>query len=125
MLNMPVAIWGVIGYSFIFILLFFAGSNSAGKVRIWSLIFWVAFIFSGHSVILALISTYRIRSYCILCIVSYGVNLALLFYAPLQTLLDRQRGRGDAAVPDFAVKNIWNAISQPQIGEFDEILVIE
>ena len=81
MLNMPVTIWGVIGYSFIFILLFLAGSKSAGKVRIWSLIFWVTLIFSGHSVILALISTYLIRSYCILCIVSYGVNFALLFYA--------------------------------------------
>jgi protein-disulfide isomerase/uncharacterized membrane protein len=81
MLNMPVAIWGVIGYSFILILFFFAGSKSAAKVRIWSLIFWVTLIFSGHSIILALISTYLIRSYCILCIVSYGVNLALLFYA--------------------------------------------
>ncbi len=81
MLNMPVAIWGILGYSFILILLFFAGSKSAAKVRIWSLIFWVTLIFSGHSVILALISTYLIGSYCILCIVSYGVNLALLFYA--------------------------------------------
>lgn len=81
MLNMPVAIWGVIGYSFILILLFLTGSNSADKVRTWSLIFWVMLIFSVHSVILALISTYRIRSYCILCIVSYGVNLAMLFYA--------------------------------------------
>ena len=39
MLNMPVAIWGVIGYAFILILVFFAGSKSAGKVRVWSLIF--------------------------------------------------------------------------------------
>ncbi|MFC1577593.1 vitamin K epoxide reductase family protein [Thermodesulfobacteriota bacterium] len=81
MLNVPVAIWGAIGYSFIFLLLFLAGSKNAGKVRIWSLIFWVTLIFSGHSVILALISSYLIRSYCILCIVSYGVNLGLLFYA--------------------------------------------
>ncbi len=51
--------------------------------------------------------------------------VALLFPTPLQTLLDRQESRDDAAVPDFAVKNIWDAISQPQIGEFDEILVIE
>ena len=81
MLNMPVAIWGVIGYAFILILLFIAGSKNAGKVRIWSLIFWVTLIFSGQSVILAWISSYLIQSYCILCIVSYGVNLALLFYA--------------------------------------------
>ena len=51
--------------------------------------------------------------------------VALLFPTPLQILLDRQKSRGDEAVPDFAIKNIWNAISQPQIGEFDEILVIE
>ena len=81
MLNMPVAIWGVIGYAFILILLFIAGSKSAGKVRIWSLIFWVTLLFSGHSVILAWISSFLIQSYCILCMVSYGVNLALLFYA--------------------------------------------
>jgi protein-disulfide isomerase/uncharacterized membrane protein len=81
MLNVPVAIWGAIGYSFIFLLLFLAGSKNAGKARIWSLIFWATLIFSGHSVILALISSYLIRSYCILCIVSYGVNLGLLFYA--------------------------------------------
>ena len=80
MLNMPLAIWGVIGYTFILILEFIAGSKNAGKERIWSLIFWVTLIFSGHSVILAMISTYHIRSYCILCLVSYGVNLALLFY---------------------------------------------
>ena len=81
MLNMPVAIWGVIGYAFMLILVFIAGSKSAGKVRIWSLIFWITLIFSGHSVILAWISSYFIQSYCILCIISYGVNLALLFYA--------------------------------------------
>ena len=81
MLNLPVAVWGVIGYAFILILVFMAGSKSAGKVRIWSLIFWVTLIFSSHSVILAWISSYLIQSYCVLCIVSYGVNLALLFYA--------------------------------------------
>ncbi len=80
-LSIPLAIWGVIGYAFILILVFITGSKSAAKERIWSLIFWITLIFSGHSVILALISTYHIRSYCILCLVSYGVNFALLFYA--------------------------------------------
>ena len=79
--NLPVAIWGVIGYFLIFLLLFSVGWKNAGKARIWTLIFWVALLFSGCSIILALISTHIIRSYCILCIVSYGVNFALLFYA--------------------------------------------
>ena len=81
MLNIPLAIWGIIGYSFLLFLLWWAAGKRAAKERIWSLIFWVALFFSTHSVILALISTYLIRSYCILCIVSYGVNLALLLYA--------------------------------------------
>jgi protein-disulfide isomerase/uncharacterized membrane protein len=81
MLNMPVAAWGVIGYAFILILVFIAGSKSAGRVRIWSLILWVTLILSGHSIILAWISSYLIHSYCILCIVSYGVNFALLYCA--------------------------------------------
>ncbi len=81
MLDVPVAIWGVIGYIFILILLITAATPSAPEVRIWSLIFWVMLLYGTFSVILALISSYRIRSYCILCIVSYGVNLAILFYA--------------------------------------------
>ncbi len=51
--------------------------------------------------------------------------VAVLFPTPLQTLMDRQKSRKDKTVPAFAVKRIWDTISQPQIGEFDEILVIE
>ena len=80
-LNLPVAVWGVMGYVFVLLLLYFAGSKEAHKTRIWSLIFWVSFVFSCTSVILALISTHLIRSYCIMCIATYAVNLALVFYA--------------------------------------------
>jgi len=80
-LNMPVAVWGVLAYAFIFILVIFAGSKNADDERIWSLIFWTTLFYSLYSVILALISTYLIGSYCIMCIVTYGVNFALLFYA--------------------------------------------
>jgi protein-disulfide isomerase/uncharacterized membrane protein len=80
-LNMPVAVWGILAYAVIFILVTFAGSKSADNERIWSLIFWAALFYSLYSVLLALISTYVIGSYCIMCIVTYGVNFALLFYA--------------------------------------------
>lgn len=52
-------------------------------------------------------------------------TIAVLFPTPLQTLIDRQKSRTDKTVPLAAVNQIWDAISQPQIGEFDEILVIE
>ncbi len=80
-LNLPVPVWGVIGYGFLSLCLLLAGSKSAEKKRIWSIVFWISLVFACYSVILALISTYLISSYCIMCIVSYGVNLALLFYA--------------------------------------------
>jgi len=80
-LNLPVAVWGAIGYGFLLLCLLLAGSKSAGKKRMWSIVFWIALVFTCYSVILALISTYLISTYCIMCIVSYGVNLILLFYA--------------------------------------------
>jgi protein-disulfide isomerase/uncharacterized membrane protein len=80
-LDLPVPVWGVIGYAFLLVCLLGAGSIAAGKIRLWSIIFWISLAFSCYSVILALISTYIIGSYCIMCILSYGVNLAILFYA--------------------------------------------
>ena len=80
-LNLPVPVWGVMGYGLVLLLVLMAGSKSAEKKRIWSLVFWISLIFVCYSVVLALISTYLISSYCIMCIISYGVNLLLLFYA--------------------------------------------
>jgi len=81
-LNLPVPVWGVMGYGFVLLLLLMAaGSKRAEKKRIWAIVFWISLIFVCYSVVLAMISTYLIRSYCIMCIVSYGVNLSLLFYA--------------------------------------------
>ena len=81
MLNLPVALWGAIGYSCLSIFVYLAAKNGRKKVRYWSIIFWITLVFSGLSIILALISTYFIGSYCIMCIVTYGVNLALLYYS--------------------------------------------
>lgn len=80
-LNVPVPIWGVIGYLFVITMLIFPLRSKTDHERFWSLMFWIALAYSGYSVVLALISTYLIRSYCIMCIVAYGVNLALLWYS--------------------------------------------
>ena len=80
LLGLPVPIWGVIGYTFLLLLIFFAWNKQADKKRIWSLLFFITLIYSGYSIILAFISTFYIKSYCILCIVTYVVNLLLLYY---------------------------------------------
>ena len=80
-LSLPVPVWGCIGYGFVLLCLLFAGSKGAVKKRMWSLIFWISLVFACASVVLAVISTYLISSYCIMCIVLHTVNLILLFYA--------------------------------------------
>ena len=80
LLNVPVPIWGIFGYAIFLILLLFAWPQSALRKRIWTLLFLISLGFTIYSLFLAYISTYRIQSYCIMCIVSYGVNLLLLYF---------------------------------------------
>jgi len=79
-LGLPVPLWGVVGYIFILLLLLIAKNKDAENKRVWTLLFLVSAAFTLYSVILAAISTFYIRSYCIMCIVLYAVNLLLLFY---------------------------------------------
>jgi len=80
-LGVPVPVWGLLAYGFFLFLLSFALQEIGGRKRVWTLLMLISSAFSIYSVILAFVSAYYIHSYCIMCILSYGVNLALLFYA--------------------------------------------
>ncbi len=80
-LGIPVAVWGALGYAAAAFLLVTAFGRSSGRKTLWPLIFWVSFLYCALSLVLAAISTILINSYCIMCIVSYLVNFALLYYA--------------------------------------------
>ena len=75
----PIPIWGVIGYTLLMFLMPCAWGKECRDGRTWSLFFWIALIFTCISIALAIVSTYLIGSYCILCIVTYFVNLFLLW----------------------------------------------
>lgn len=79
--GMPVPVWGCIGYLFLVLLFSFLFQKKNINKRFWSLFFCVVSLFSIYSLILALISTFYIHSYCLMCIVFYAINFALLFYA--------------------------------------------
>ena len=79
-IGIPVPVWGIIGYSFFIILLPFVWSKDAKKERIWPILFFISLAFSIYSIILAYISTFYIHSYCMMCIVSFGINFLLLYY---------------------------------------------
>ena len=80
-LGLPVPIWGIIGYLFVLLFLPLVRNKEAAKKRMWTLMFLVAIVFSIYSIILAMISTFIIHSYCIMCIVSYAISFLLLFYS--------------------------------------------
>ena len=80
-LGIPVAIWGIIGYAGVIFVLILAGLRKSGKQRLWPMLFWISLAFTLCSLALAGVSTILINSYCILCVLTYLVNFALLYYA--------------------------------------------
>jgi uncharacterized membrane protein len=80
-LGVPVSVWGLLGYAFFLSLLGFAWPKNALHKRVWTLLFLMSFGFTLYSLFLAFVSTYRIHSYCIMCIFSYAVNLLLLYFS--------------------------------------------
>lgn len=79
--GLPVPIWGVFAYGFILLLMIVSKDQRAEQKRIWPAIFSTALLYSLTSIYFAIISTYYIRSYCIMCIATYAVNLLILFYS--------------------------------------------
>lgn len=96
-LGLPVAVWGVFGYIFFLLFLLVAKNKGAGNQRVWTMLFLMAVAFTLYSIILAVISTFYIHSYCIMCLVLYAVNLLLLFY----TCMIRSRFKSGGLIDGF------------------------
>jgi uncharacterized membrane protein/predicted DsbA family dithiol-disulfide isomerase len=79
-LHVPVPVWGIVGYLFFLMVLLCVWKLGKNKTRLWPTLALIAFCFSVYSIFLALISTFFIHSYCIMCIVSYAVNVLLLYF---------------------------------------------
>ena len=79
-IGIPVPVWGIIGYTFFLLLLLFAWNRDAQKQRLWTILFILSLSFSIYSIILAYISIFIIHSYCMMCIVSFGINFLVLYY---------------------------------------------
>jgi len=104
--GVPVAVWGVIGYIFFLLFLPFALGKIAEKKRIWPLLFLVSVVFSCISIIYALISTFYIHSYCIVCMLTYGSNFFLLYYVWLIRRRFERTGILDGLTRDIGF--LWN-----------------
>jgi uncharacterized membrane protein/protein-disulfide isomerase len=78
--GVPIPVWGVIGYVFYLLILSLAKGKYAENKRPWSLLLLLSLMYCCISIILALILTSYIYSYCIMCIVIYAINFLLLYY---------------------------------------------
>jgi uncharacterized membrane protein len=79
-LNVPVPIWGIVGYLLFLALLYPAREGPSNNNRFWPTLFVIVLVFSICSIILSIISVAFIHSYCIMCMVSHAVNLMLMFF---------------------------------------------
>ncbi|MCG8638924.1 MAG: thioredoxin domain-containing protein [Desulfobacterales bacterium] len=77
--DIPVAVWGVVGYLF-YSLILSCALRSSKKNGLWTILFLNGICFTLISLYFAGISAFIIKSYCILCILSYGINMLLTFY---------------------------------------------
>jgi len=120
---LPVSVWGIVGYMLFLLLMPFGKRKGAQNIRIWPLLFCMALGFSLYSVYLALISTFYIHSYCIMCVVNYGINFSLLYFV----WLIRKRFQGPGLIDGLNqdVIFLWSAkkSSMPLIGGFAVLLV--
>lgn len=78
-LGVPFAFWGIIAYTFMLVMCFYVKNSSAKSVRLWTFIFLASWVFIGYSIALAIVSTFYVKSYCIMCIGTYIINLLLLY----------------------------------------------
>lgn len=79
MLGIPVAFWGILAYA-LFLLLSIAASGSGGKNGfIWDLLLAIALIFCIFDIYFAYLAIFKIKAYCIVCLLTYVVSFGLLF----------------------------------------------
>jgi len=76
--GLPVSVWGLLGYLVFFIILLNA-RNDQKRLFLWNLLLLLGGVYSVIALYFSYISAVKINSYCILCMITYGVNFALFF----------------------------------------------
>jgi uncharacterized membrane protein/protein-disulfide isomerase len=79
--GLPLAIWGF--WAYLLFLIVFLGTmrNTKEAKTLWYLLFLLGIIYSAASIYFGYISATKIKAYCILCLLSYGISFSLLFYS--------------------------------------------
>lgn len=78
-LGIPLSLWGLISYLFLLVVSVFSLFIDDRDRRLLPLFLLISFVSSFVSIYLSFISAYKIKSYCIMCILIYAINF-LIFY---------------------------------------------
>lgn len=129
-LNVPVAFWGCLGYAF-FLTSLMLFRTKRNIISGWAILCLAAGFFSLISIFLALVSSFYVHSYCLMCIVIYGINFMLLlltwmaqqrfgFGSFISTLkldvahLNEKRGKAFLVVFSFIVLSLTTTFFYPK-----------
>lgn len=78
-LGMPLALWGILGYLVVFALSLLGLQSAEWAGHAMAVLFLLAGLLVGIDVLLLTVMAAVIRHYCLFCLLTYAVNIALLF----------------------------------------------
>jgi len=76
--GLPLALWGILAYTITFIISLLAQKNTLERRYLWELLFSISFLFTIADIYFGYIASIKIKSYCIVCLLTYGVSMGLL-----------------------------------------------
>ncbi|MBI4773817.1 MAG: thioredoxin domain-containing protein [Deltaproteobacteria bacterium] len=79
-LGVPVAVWGILGYALMLFLSFLGLREDHSGRRLWILVYFISALFVLVSLVLGAVSALLIKSKCVICMFTYGLNLLLFFF---------------------------------------------
>lgn len=100
-LGLPVSLWGVFAYLFLLIFFFFPVFKANNLARGRVLFFCVISIISVVSTFFAFVSAYKIKSYCLMCVLIYAINLTLFVVSLLAMVRFKSQGFFEALKADI------------------------
>lgn len=77
--GLPLAVWGILAYLFFLSIALQAVTTKNENFKLWDFLFFLSLLYVSGSIYFFYLSSVKIKSYCLMCVISYAINLCLLF----------------------------------------------
>lgn len=119
--GLPAALWGVLGYLVAAALALLAQQSAEWAREAITLLFALALAFVAVDAVLAAVMVISIQAFCLLCLLTYGINVTLLVVAG--RALGRPWQEALQQVP-AAAGTLWPSRQRPATGLFWGIVLV-